>query len=358
MGDWYRHDIPAWMDGTEGLGDGAYRAYHVICQLIYTNEGPVVLNERGIAGRCNQQVHRFRKNLKELIDAGKVHLDGGRIFNERCDRELSSVLKNRENASKGGKSPRTSRSHRDGRDKASVSDHDAHRNDYDEAVNDHDALVSDQETSVNDHEAISAASKLLRNNETPSSVALTELKPIRRDETRQDDINTPSGSNEPSGAADAARDEDQSEPESTPPAAIQDEAEPSELDDTWPAEERFWDKARIARLEAVGVPRSRQAQLVKAMGDDFEGAIDVLDRASRMKQPSAYVGGVIRQRNHEALLERPPDPIMFSHPADPSSVPPWVIERRELGARILPLRKGRWEWDGRTYDDSGDQLDG
>ena len=32
----------------EALSDGAYRAYHVICQLIYLNEGPVALNEHGI----------------------------------------------------------------------------------------------------------------------------------------------------------------------------------------------------------------------------------------------------------------------------------------------------------------------
>jgi len=48
-----KHDIAAWMDGTEQLDAEPYRAYHVICQLIYLNEGPVPLQFRGpYAGRC------------------------------------------------------------------------------------------------------------------------------------------------------------------------------------------------------------------------------------------------------------------------------------------------------------------
>jgi hypothetical protein len=99
----YKHDIPSWMDGTEGLSDGAYRAYHVICQLIYLHEGPVMLNERGIAGRCNQAVKSFRKHFQELLDAGKLTVSDGRIFNARAALELENVRKNRENAGKGGK---------------------------------------------------------------------------------------------------------------------------------------------------------------------------------------------------------------------------------------------------------------
>ncbi len=43
--EFYRHEIPSWMDGTEALSDGQYRLYHVVCQLIYQNEGPIRLNE-------------------------------------------------------------------------------------------------------------------------------------------------------------------------------------------------------------------------------------------------------------------------------------------------------------------------
>jgi hypothetical protein len=103
MVGFYKHDIPAWMDGTEGLGDGAYRAYHVIVQLIMLNEGPIARNERGIAGRCNQPLRSFSKNLNELLAAGKLVIDAeGRIANQRAASELDSVLANRVNAGKGG----------------------------------------------------------------------------------------------------------------------------------------------------------------------------------------------------------------------------------------------------------------
>ncbi|KQQ23717.1 hypothetical protein ASF53_05165 [Methylobacterium sp. Leaf123] len=103
MVGFYKHDIPAWMDGTEALSDGAYRAYHVIVQLIMLNEGPIALNERGLAGRCNQTLKLFLRHLDELVRAGKLVVEGGRISNSRAARELDSVQKNRENAGKGGK---------------------------------------------------------------------------------------------------------------------------------------------------------------------------------------------------------------------------------------------------------------
>lgn len=103
MVGFYKHDIPAWMDGTETLSDSAYRAYHVVIQLIMLNEGPIALNERGLSGRCNMTVKAFGRALVELIAAGKVAVEDGRIHNARADRELESVMKNRENAGKGGK---------------------------------------------------------------------------------------------------------------------------------------------------------------------------------------------------------------------------------------------------------------
>ena len=99
---WFKHDIPAWMDGTEALDDGPYRAYHVICQLIYLNEGPIALNEHGIAGRCKQSIRSFRKNLEILIDGGKLVLADGRLANLRAAKELEKVGENRINAREGG----------------------------------------------------------------------------------------------------------------------------------------------------------------------------------------------------------------------------------------------------------------
>ena len=99
---WYKHNIPDWMDGTEGLDDGPYRAYHVVCQLIYLHEGPIALNEKGIAGRCKQHVLAFRHNLKVLLDLKKLTLADGRLDNNRASTELEHVANHRATSAKGG----------------------------------------------------------------------------------------------------------------------------------------------------------------------------------------------------------------------------------------------------------------
>jgi uncharacterized protein DUF1376 len=100
---WFMHDIPAWMDGTEKLPDGQYRVYHVVCQLIYLNDGPITNNEHGIAGRCNQHILTYRANLKKLIDAGKLIEIDGRLSNARAVIELERVHERRLNSAKGGR---------------------------------------------------------------------------------------------------------------------------------------------------------------------------------------------------------------------------------------------------------------
>jgi len=89
--DWYRHYIVDWMGGTADLDDGAYRAYHVIIQLIYQNEGAIDLHEKALAGLCKQHILSFRKNLKTLLDLGKLRLTKGRLHNNRTRTELQSV---------------------------------------------------------------------------------------------------------------------------------------------------------------------------------------------------------------------------------------------------------------------------
>jgi uncharacterized protein YdaU (DUF1376 family) len=103
MVTFYKHDIPDWMDGTEALDAETYRTYHVICQLIYLNEGPIANNEHGIAGRCRQHIHTYRRCLRSLIDGGKLRMDGGRIANDRATTELQSINDNRTHAAYGGK---------------------------------------------------------------------------------------------------------------------------------------------------------------------------------------------------------------------------------------------------------------
>lgn len=92
MVSYYQHHIAPWMDGTEGLSDGAYRVYHTIVQIIYLNDGPIVINEHGLAGRCNMHLLKFRKYLSELLKSEKISKTGdGRITNCRAELELAKV---------------------------------------------------------------------------------------------------------------------------------------------------------------------------------------------------------------------------------------------------------------------------
>lgn len=101
----YKHDIPAWMDGTESLDSAeSYRTYHVIVQLIYQNEGPIKNNEHGIAGRCRQSLKTYRAALANLIKLEKLKLDErGRIDNGRASIELQKIDEQRIKAGRGGK---------------------------------------------------------------------------------------------------------------------------------------------------------------------------------------------------------------------------------------------------------------
>ncbi len=103
MVNWYKHDIPAWMDSTESLSHEAYRVHHIICQLIYLNEGPIAVNERGIAGRCNMHILAFRKALDHLLSTGKLTLNPNQTLSQpRADLELERIGQNRVNAGLGG----------------------------------------------------------------------------------------------------------------------------------------------------------------------------------------------------------------------------------------------------------------
>lgn len=92
MASWYKHDIAAWMDGTEGLDHESYRVYHVICQLIYLHEGPIRRHDTGIAGRCNMHVLTCRKRIDQLISDGKIVLNAdGTLGQNRANTELGRM---------------------------------------------------------------------------------------------------------------------------------------------------------------------------------------------------------------------------------------------------------------------------
>jgi hypothetical protein len=56
------------------------------------NEGPIALNEHGIAGRCKQSIRAFRASLKELLDDEKLALVNGRLVGRTPSRPTSRRL--------------------------------------------------------------------------------------------------------------------------------------------------------------------------------------------------------------------------------------------------------------------------
>lgn len=103
MVEWFNRHVAAWMDGTEALSDAEYRVYDVVLNLIYLNDGPIVNNERGIAGRCNMSARLFRVVLAALISNGKLEVFEGKISNKRARTELEQVANHREKSAKGGR---------------------------------------------------------------------------------------------------------------------------------------------------------------------------------------------------------------------------------------------------------------
>lgn len=102
----YKHSIIDWRNGTAQLSDRAYRVYHVVIEQIYLNEGPIRLHERTLAGLSNRSVRDLQRALEELYEVGKLSLVDGRLHNRRASFELEGVEANRENAGKGGRTPR------------------------------------------------------------------------------------------------------------------------------------------------------------------------------------------------------------------------------------------------------------
>ena len=149
MALWYKHDIAAWMDGTEELDEKSYRAYHVICQLIYLNEGPIHLNEHGIAGRCNQHILTFRAALKRLFDLEKLTVTDGKVSNTRAISEVGSIKDRRRS-----------------------------RKDSAEIDNRSDVGLPD---------------KSLKNKDASSGADATRLEETRKEETRKESLADPSG---------------------------------------------------------------------------------------------------------------------------------------------------------------------
>jgi uncharacterized protein YdaU (DUF1376 family) len=235
MVTFFKHDIPDWMDGTEDLDDAEYRVYHVICQLIYLNEGPIANNEHGIAGRCKQSIRTYRRCLEKLVELGKITLESGRIGNERAFIELKIINENRFNAARGGfKSRGVKKSIRKSLE------------------------TNDQATA-------------------PLSATNSLRDKTRQEETRQDNKNAA-----PNGARPGELDLGQAEPPRPPPRSD-------------PEVDLFRRGKEVLGNSAGGMI----SRLLQAKDRNVAMARAAIEQASTKHDPREYIGGVIRGRAEE-----------------------------------------------------------
>ncbi|MBN8294569.1 DUF1376 domain-containing protein [Rhodobacter sp. NTK016B] len=101
--DFYKLNILSWNQGTDDLTLEQEAAYLRIVNAIMLYERPVRANLRVLGGlwRCGSE-RKAKRLLNELVDAGKITVEDGYIYNPRALEEASKVLATRmERASSG-----------------------------------------------------------------------------------------------------------------------------------------------------------------------------------------------------------------------------------------------------------------
>jgi uncharacterized protein YdaU (DUF1376 family) len=78
-----------WDRGTDDLTLEQEAAYLRVCNAIYAADQPIRENYRMLSGmwRCNER--KAKRLLAELVEAGKLHVEGGWIINEKAVEDVS-----------------------------------------------------------------------------------------------------------------------------------------------------------------------------------------------------------------------------------------------------------------------------
>lgn len=90
MSNWYKMNPVDWNEGTNGLSLEQEAAYLRICNAIYIAGGPISNNAFVVAGllRCNDR--KAKRLISELVEAGKLTIEGDSISNRRALEEVSA----------------------------------------------------------------------------------------------------------------------------------------------------------------------------------------------------------------------------------------------------------------------------
>lgn len=91
MADFYKLEIANWNEGTAILTLEQEAAYLRVINAIRQNEQPITLNTFALCGmwRCNER--KAKRLLGELIEAGKLSIEDGRIVNRKAVDDASAL---------------------------------------------------------------------------------------------------------------------------------------------------------------------------------------------------------------------------------------------------------------------------
>lgn len=107
MSDFYKMDPAAWDFGTAELSLEEEAAYLRIVNAIHKHRGPVPNNDRVLAGLFRSSTRKARSLVDALMQAGKVTIEDGKIWNDRARSDLVhrgfTSISRVESGAKGGR---------------------------------------------------------------------------------------------------------------------------------------------------------------------------------------------------------------------------------------------------------------
>lgn len=93
MVDFIQYDLPEWNAGTEELSFDCEAVYRKLCDFFYLLDGHLKDDDQHNARRLKLSTRKFRSLKNDLIAYGKISIENGYIWNDRCERSLEKMQK-------------------------------------------------------------------------------------------------------------------------------------------------------------------------------------------------------------------------------------------------------------------------
>jgi uncharacterized protein YdaU (DUF1376 family) len=90
---WYKRDHNAALAGMMLLTLEERGAYNTILDLIYTNDGALPDRPSSVCKWLGTNARRWKRIRARLIEQNKIYVLGGKLRNERADREIALAIR-------------------------------------------------------------------------------------------------------------------------------------------------------------------------------------------------------------------------------------------------------------------------